>query len=138
MSAQKETQRLTEQAEQTVGTWKSMARLRAYLDQLVERGAPVPTRWHKGEHQISMTYMAVLVGYSPKQINSHLRTELREGFRDYAQRHPGPCPLSADHGADRRTAVDPIDRLHRAPTAHAAPERRLLHRPGVPDRHAAR
>ncbi|MFD6936969.1 hypothetical protein ACFWAP_12605 [Streptomyces goshikiensis] len=90
VSAWAETQRLTEQAEQTVGTWESMGRLRAYLDQLMERGAPVPTRWHKGEHQISMTYMAALVGCSPKQVNSHLRTELREGFRDYAQRHPGP------------------------------------------------
>ncbi|MFJ9406573.1 hypothetical protein [Streptomyces sp. NPDC101393] len=48
LSAQKETQRLTEQAEQAIGTWESMARLRAYLDQLVERGASVPTRWHKG------------------------------------------------------------------------------------------
>ncbi|GAA3311022.1 hypothetical protein GCM10020295_79660 [Streptomyces cinereospinus] len=94
LSAWAETQRLTEQAEQAVGTWETMARLRIYLDQLVERGDPVPTRWHKGEHQISMTYMAALVGCSPKQINSHLRTELREGFRDYAQRRPGPCPLS--------------------------------------------
>ncbi|MEV8196208.1 integrase [Streptomyces sp. NPDC079141] len=94
LSAQAEMQRLTEQAEQTVGTWESMGRLRTYLDQLVERGAPVPTRWHKGEHQISMTYIAALVGCSPKQVNSHLRTELREGFRDYARRHPGPCPLT--------------------------------------------
>ncbi|MBC9725751.1 hypothetical protein [Streptomyces sp. TRM68367] len=37
-----EMQRLTEQAEQTVGTWESMGWLRTYLDQLVERGAPVP------------------------------------------------------------------------------------------------
>ncbi|MFJ9406574.1 hypothetical protein [Streptomyces sp. NPDC101393] len=41
-----------------------------------------------------MTYMAALVGCSPKRINSNLRIDLREGFRNYAQRHPGPCPLS--------------------------------------------
>lgn len=94
LAAWAEVQRLTEQADQTTGTKKSMARLTRYLDQLVEHGAPVPTRWQKGEHQVSATYIAALVGCSPKQINSHLRTERREGFRDYTQRHPGPCPLS--------------------------------------------
>ncbi|MFJ2746360.1 integrase [Streptomyces sp. NPDC087440] len=94
LSAQAEQQRLTEKADQTVGTWESMGRLRAYLDQLVERGAPVPTRRHKGDHQISATYIAALVGCSPQQVNSHLRSQLREGFREYVRHLPGSCPLA--------------------------------------------
>lgn len=58
LAAREETGKLTEQAEQAVGTWESMARLTAYLDQLLQRGAPVPARLHKGEHQVSQIYIA--------------------------------------------------------------------------------
>ncbi|MHA5052778.1 site-specific integrase [Streptomyces sp. SD15] len=94
LAAWEETGRLTKQAEQAVGTWESMARLTAYLDQLLQRGAPVPARLHKGEHQVSQIYIAARAGCPTKQVNSHLSSERRAGFRDYVRRNPGPCPLS--------------------------------------------
>ncbi|WP_393087201.1 hypothetical protein [Streptomyces sp. LN704] len=94
LAAREETGRLTEQAEQAVRTRESMARLTAYLDQLLQRGAPVPARLHKGEHQVSQIYIAARAGCPTKQVNSHLSSERRAGFRDYVRRNPGPCPLS--------------------------------------------
>lgn len=93
LTAQQDAQHLTERAEQTAGTRESMARLTRYLDQLVERGAPVPARRLKGEYQVSATYIAAQAGCALRQVNNHLRIERRAGFRDYVRRHPGSCPL---------------------------------------------
>ncbi|MEV5921917.1 integrase [Streptomyces pseudogriseolus] len=93
LTAQQDARRLTERAEHTADTRESMARLARYLDQLVERGAPVPARRLKGEYQVSATYIAAQAGCALRQVSNHLRSERREGFRDYVRRHPGPCPL---------------------------------------------
>ncbi|MFD4659677.1 integrase [Kitasatospora sp. NPDC058444] len=94
LAARQEAQDLTERAEQTAGTRESMARLARYLDRLVERGEPVPARRHKGEHQVSLIYIAAQAGCPPRQVNSHLATDRRKGLRDYLRSRPGRCPLS--------------------------------------------
>ncbi|MGK5628884.1 hypothetical protein [Streptomyces sp. URMC 123] len=68
LTAQQDARRLTERAEQTAGTRESMARLARYLDQLVERGAPVPARRLKGEYQVSATYIAAQAGCALRQV----------------------------------------------------------------------
>lgn len=86
--------RLAEAAVCAPGTPESKARLKSYLQDLVDRGQPMPSRPNAGyRHALANTYIAARAGCPPSQINGLLVTEPWQHLLGYVDANPGPCPL---------------------------------------------
>jgi len=95
LAAWAESRRLADAAVRTPGTPESKARLKHYLQDLVDRGQPVPSRPNAGHrHALANAYIASQVGCPSSQINGLLRTQPWQHLLAYVDANPGPCPLA--------------------------------------------
>ncbi|MFJ5548623.1 integrase [Streptomyces sp. NPDC093225] len=94
-AARAESRRLAEAAESTPGTPETRARLKRYLQDLIDRGLPVPSRHNAGHrHALANIYIAAQAGCPATQVNSLLATAPWQHLLPYVRDNPGPCPLA--------------------------------------------
>ncbi|MEU9061809.1 hypothetical protein AB0D13_23845 [Streptomyces sp. NPDC048430] len=95
LAAWTESQRLADIAAHTAASPASKARLKHYLQDLIARGQPVPSRSNAGNvHALANTYIAGHVGCSSAQVNGLLTAAPWQHLLAYVRENPGPCPLS--------------------------------------------
>ncbi|WP_328907998.1 hypothetical protein OG230_36215 [Streptomyces sp. NBC_00234] len=95
LAAWAEAQRLAEGAAHTEPSRASKDRLKRYLQDLIDRRQPVPSRPNAGyAHALANTYIAGHVGCSPMQVNGLLFAAPWQHLLPYVRSNPGPCPLS--------------------------------------------
>ncbi|MEV6383116.1 integrase [Streptomyces sp. NPDC051773] len=95
LAAWAESRRMAEAVVRAPGTPESKARLKRYLQDLIDRGQPVPSRPNAGyRHALANTYIAARVGCPSSQINGLLVTEPWQHLLGYVDANPGPSPLA--------------------------------------------
>ncbi|MEU2179857.1 integrase [Streptomyces thermolilacinus] len=95
LAAWTESRRLADIAACTPASPASKARLRHYLQDLIARSQPVPSRPNAGNvHALANTYIAGHVGCSSSQVNGLLAAAPWQHLLAYVRNNPGPCPLS--------------------------------------------
>ncbi|AQW50743.1 integrase [Streptomyces violaceusniger] len=83
--------RLAAAARAAPRTKEGLARLNAYLGDLVEQGRPMPTIVVGGRRQSASHYIAGLTGSSVLQVDSAVNKGHR--WKQHLAAHPGGCPL---------------------------------------------
>ncbi|WP_222513801.1 integrase [Streptomyces sp. CBG9] len=95
LAAWAESQRLADIAARTKASPASKARLKHYLQDLIDRGLPVPSRPNASyAHALANIYIAGHVGCSSTQVNGLLSATPWQHLLTYVRNNPGPCPLS--------------------------------------------
>ncbi|MFE1610372.1 hypothetical protein ACFW7P_16670 [Streptomyces albidoflavus] len=95
LAAWAESRRLTDIAARTKASPASKARLKHYLQDLIDRGLPVPSRPNASyAHALANIYIAGHVGCSSTQVNGLLAATPWQHLLTYVRNNPGPCPLS--------------------------------------------
>ncbi|MFE9853337.1 hypothetical protein ACFYPN_31740 [Streptomyces sp. NPDC005576] len=95
LTAWEESRRIADAALCTPATPESKARLKSFLQDLIDRGQPVPSRPNASyRHALANTYIAARVSCPSTQVNSLLSTELWQHLLAYVDANPGPCPWS--------------------------------------------
>lgn len=94
LAARTESRRLAELAASTPGTRESRIRLKRYLQDLIDRGLPVPSRHNAGyRNSLANTYIAAQASCPAKQVNTLLANGRWKHLLPYVRDNPGPCPL---------------------------------------------
>lgn len=108
LAAWAENRRLRTRAQYARATARTRTALDRYLDDLVSRGAPLPTIHDPHRVAAACTYIAGLTGAPPQQVTNRIKLPRWSSYRD---EHPGPCPLSIPilGRIDGRPWTDTID-----------------------------
>ncbi|GAB3009916.1 hypothetical protein GCM10023080_090150 [Streptomyces pseudoechinosporeus] len=94
LAAWAEKRRLTARVAEVKPTPASLALLRTYFNDLVERGQPIPTHDHPGGRRFALTYIADTIGASHGQTNGVVGSRHGGmGLEQYMLSNPGGCPL---------------------------------------------
>ncbi|MFL0395158.1 integrase [Streptomyces albus] len=95
LAAWAESLRISDAAVRTPATPESKARLKSFLQDLIDRSQPVPSRSNAGcRHALANTYIAARAGCPSTQVNNLLSTEPWQHLLAYVDANPGPCPLA--------------------------------------------
>ncbi|GGP83674.1 integrase [Streptomyces calvus] len=92
LAAWAEKRRLTAQVAQAEATPASRAALKAYFNDLVEQGQPIPSHNYRGGRRFALTYIAGLNGAPYGQTNNVVGSR-GLGLKEYMLNNAGGCPL---------------------------------------------
>ncbi|MGW2858252.1 integrase [Streptomyces sp. NPDC001205] len=93
LSAWTERHRLDASINPGPGTPVTSAAATTYIEDLIDRGQPLPSTWVRGALGVAPAYVAALTGATVPQAHYRLR---KPAVLDYLARHAGPCPLETE------------------------------------------